>query len=214
MLILYQGDSNSGVSGMIKPFSQACENNKTPILDVLGDVFSTVRSVLEVGSGTGQHAVYFAQHLPHLIWQPTDLEENLKGIMLWAEEHQALSNLKMPRLLDITQVPWPVAPVDGIFSANTLHIMGESEVERFFEGVSYTLIAGGTLCIYGPFNYGCKFTSDSNARFNDWLYQQNPKSAIRDFEWINSLAGNAGLALINDHPMPANNRLLEWRRAA
>ncbi len=197
---------------MIKPFSQACENNKIPILEVLDGAFSKTQSVLEIGSGTGQHAVYFAEHLPHLIWQPTDLEENLEGIGLWMEESQALSNLKMPRLLDIANVPWAVAPVDGVFSANTLHIMGKPEVERFFEGVSYALIAGGTLCVYGPFNYGGEFTSDSNARFNDWLYLQNPNSAIRDFEWIAALAEKAGLELVSDHTMPANNRLLEWRR--
>ncbi len=198
---------------MIKPFSQACENNKNPILKILKEAFAPVQSVLEIGSGTGQHAVYFAEHLPHLIWQPTDLEENLDGIACWIEEHNSLSNLKMPRSLDISNIPWPVAPVDGVFSANTLHIMGEPEVVQFFEGLSYALVSGGTLCIYGPFNYAGKFTSDSNAQFNKWLYQQNPKSAIRDFEWVSQLAENAGLVLVKDHPMPANNRLLQWRRA-
>lgn len=195
---------------MNKPFSQACENNKAPILSVLDAAFADVSSVLEIGSGTGQHAAYFAQHLRHLIWTPTDLPENLAGIRRWLDD-AALDNVKPPMVLDVCSIPWPVAPVGGIFSANTLHIMGEPEVKKFFEGVAYALVKGGRLCVYGPFNYGGDFTSDSNARFNEWLYQQNPKSAIRDFEWVNRLAEEAGLALIEDHEMPANNRLLEWQ---
>lgn len=196
---------------MNKPFSQACENNKAPILSVLDNAFADVAAVLEVGSGTGQHATYFAKHLQHLIWMPTDLAENLPGIQLWLDDAE-LDNLKTPMALDVCSIPWPVAPVGGIFTANTLHIMGEPEVEKFFEGVSYALVSGGRLCVYGPFNYAGEFTSDSNARFNDWLYQQNPKSAIRDFEWVNGLAAEAGLELIEDHTMPANNRLIEWKR--
>jgi len=105
---------------------------------------------------------------------------------------------------------WPVARAQAVFTANTLHIMGESEVVRFFEKLAEVLAEGGKFCCYGPFNYAGKFSSDSNARFNDWLAMKNPKSAIRDFEWIESLAKAAGLQLVADHEMPANNRLLEW----
>ena len=195
-----------------KPFSRACENNKEPILTVLKQAFAEVKSVVEVGSGTGQHAVYFAAHLPHLRWQPTDLAENLPGMQLWFDEVE-LPNLNMPRVVDVSNLPWPLAPVEAVFTANTLHIMGKPEVELFFQGLGDLLLPGAKLCIYGPFNYNGCFTSDSNARFNDWLYQQNPKSAIRDFEWIRELAGKIGLTLVKDHQMPANNRLLEWSMA-
>jgi len=192
-----------------KPFSQACENNKGPILAVLKKAFAQTRTVVEVGSGTGQHAVYFAAQLPHLQWQPTDLAAQLPGMQLWFEE-AGLPNLLPPRVLDVVTDCWPLSPVDGLFTANTLHIMGTREVAYFFAGLTALLQPGGRCCIYGPFNYGGRFTSDSNARFNDWLRQQNPKSAIRDFEWIQELAEMNGLALLADHQMPANNRLLEW----
>lgn len=194
-----------------KPFSQACENNKGPILSILQSAFAEVKNVLEVGSGTGQHAVYFAKHMPHLGWQPTDLAENLLGVELWLDEAK-LGNISSPKVLDVSVQPWAVEPVDAIFSANTLHIMGKPEVVRFFGGVGDVLLAGGRLCVYGPFNYEGRFTSESNARFNEWLYRQNPNSAIRDFEWVNELALDIGLELVEDHAMPANNRLLEWQR--
>lgn len=197
---------------MNKPFSQACENNKGPILSVLKHAFAEVKTVLEIGSGTGQHAVYFARYLPHLVWLPTDLAENLAGVQLWLKEAR-LPNIQHPLVLNVSEQPWLVEWVDAIFTANSLHIMGEAEVEAFFNGVANRLLSGGRLCVYGPFNYGGKFTSDSNAQFNRWLYQQNPKSAIRDFEWVNDLAEKAGLSLLQDHEMPANNRLLEWGRA-
>ena len=194
---------------MNKPCSQACENNKRPILAVLKNAFAEVETVLEIGSGTGQHAVYFAEHLPQVSWQPTDLAENLAGVQLWLDEAK-LANIRPPMVLDVRMQPWPIAPTDAIYTANSLHIMGAAEVEQFFQGVAETLLDGGRLCVYGPFNYGGKFTSESNARFNEWLFLQNPKSAIRDFEWVSELAEAAGLSLLADHTMPANNRLLEW----
>lgn len=195
-----------------KPFSQACENNKTPILNVLKDAFAGVETVLEIGSGTGQHAAYFAKHLSHVIWQPTDVAEYLPGIQLWLDEAQ-LKNLKAPFALNVLDIDWPVLKTHAVFTANTLHIMGKKEVECFFKRLADVLVPGGKFCCYGPFNYGGRFTSESNARFNDWLYSQNPKSAIRDFEWIECLAHAAGLELVKDHGMPANNRLLEWLKS-
>ena len=195
-----------------KPFAQSCENNKAPILAVLKKAFSDVTEVLEIGSGTGQHAVYFAEHLPHVSWQPSDVAEHLPGIQRWLDEAQ-LPNMKTPKPLNVLDARWPVESVQAVFTANTLHIMGKDEVVRFFERLGDVLSPGGQLCCYGPFNYGGRFTSESNARFNDWLYAQNPKSAIRDFEWIESLANNAGLVLVEDHSLPANNRLLQWQKA-
>jgi len=196
---------------MGKPFSQSSENNKDHILLVLKDAFRYANSVLEIGSGTGQHAVHFAQNLSHLNWQPSDLEINLSGIRLWLDEAR-LPNIKEPVLLDVNNLPWEVGEFDGVLTANTLHIIAKAEIENLFQGIGQVLKDHGTLCVYGPFNYGGKYTSPSNERFDDWLYRRNPKSAIRDFEWVNSLAENVGLVLVQDHDMPANNRLLEWIR--
>jgi len=192
-----------------KPFSQACENNKGPILNVLKTAFAAVSEVLEIGTGTGQHAVYLAEHLPHIRWQPSDVAQHLAGINLWLQDAQ-LSNIRPSVALNVLDDAWPVVSTQAVFTSNTLHIMGKPEVVRFFEKLGEVLVEGGKFCCYGPFNYGGQFTSESNARFNEWLYMQNPKSAIRDFEWIELLANAAGLQLIADHEMPANNRLLEW----
>jgi cyclopropane fatty-acyl-phospholipid synthase-like methyltransferase len=196
---------------MEKPFSQSCENNKEPILMVLKEAFREASFVLEIGSGTGQHAVHFARNLPHLTWQPSDMPGNIPGMKLWFEEAN-LPNINEPVVLNVADALWPIERVDAVFSANTLHILGKSQIECMFEGIEPRLAPGGTLCIYGPFNYGGKYTSDSNKRFDAWLKGQDPKSGIRDFEWVDSLAEKAGLKLVHDHEMPANNRLLEWRK--
>ena len=194
-----------------KPFSQACENNKDPILQVLDRVFSNTRMVIEIGSGTGQHACYFAQKLPHIIWQPTDKQENLSGIRQWIADAQ-LQNLRNPVALDVTNHPWPVRKMDAIFTANTLHIMTWSDVEVLFHRLQEYLLKDSLLCIYGPFNYNGSYTSDSNAQFDLWLKQRNPLSAIRDFEAVETLASKADIQLLEDIAMPANNRLLVWQK--
>jgi len=191
-----------------KPFAPACERNCQPILDHLQTILAGVDNVLEVGSGTGQHAVFFAQHLPHLQWQPSDRAENLAGIAAWCSDVQ-LPNLRMPIELDIDK-PWPVKTAAAIFTANTLHIMNWRQVQIFFMELAQHLMAGGVLAIYGPFNYNGRYTSDSNAQFDKWLKLQSPYSAIRDFEAVDALAKSAGLTLVEDHAMPANNRLLHW----
>jgi cyclopropane fatty-acyl-phospholipid synthase-like methyltransferase len=191
--------------------SEACERNKGPILRVLTEAFAQSRVVLEVGSGTGQHAVHFATHLPHLVWQPSDTKEYLAGL----REHLALAglaNLRAAIELDVRRQPWPLDPVDALFTANTLHIMGWSAVRDLFRGVATVLTASGTLCIYGPFRYGGRYTSPSNAEFDRFLQARDPESGIRDFASVNALASEAGLELEADHSMPANNQLLVWRR--
>lgn len=198
---------------MSKPLSQACENNKRPILEVLRRHLKETRSVLEIGSGTGQHAVYFAGNLPHLIWQPSDLAENHAGIVAWIEE-AGLDNVRLPLELDVCRRPWRVDAVDAVFSANTAHIMSWPLVEDFIAGVGEVLRPGGVFCLYGPFNCGGSHTSESNARFDVWLRQRDPDSAIRDFEAVDALACAASLTLIEDNAMPANNRLLVWRTSA
>lgn len=194
-----------------KPFSQACENNKQPILEILLRVFSDRKQVLEVGSGTGQHAVHCAPELPHLVWQTADLEHNHPGIKAWLNESPA-ENIRPPLILDADHPPWSFDPVDAVFTANTCHIMAWSSVVNLFAGLDSTMKSNAVLAIYGPFNYNGKFTSDSNARFEEWLKKKAPHQGIRNFEAINALAKKIGLTLIEDNEMPANNRLLVWKR--
>ena len=195
------------------PTSAACDRNKGPILGYLRTAFAGTRSVLEIGSGTGQHAVHFATALPHLAWQPTDLAEHLDVLRArFADE--APRNVLAPLALDVRALPWPVGASDAVFTANTLHIVDSAAVAAFFDGVGQVLRPGGTLCVYGPFRYRGEFTSASNAAFDADLRARAPRSGIRDFETVLELAGAQGLALVADHSMPANNQLLHFRRAA
>ncbi|KQY54682.1 DUF938 domain-containing protein [Lysobacter sp. Root494] len=196
---------------MTKAHAPVCERNREPILAVLRGCFADSRSVLEIGSGTGQHAVHFAAAMPWLSWQCSDRAEHLPGIRLWLDE-APLANTPDPLALDVSG-EWPRRRFDAVFSANTLHIMGWTEVERFFAGIDAVLEAGGVLAVYGPFNYGGEYSSDSNREFDAWLKARDPRSGIRDFEAIDALARNIGLALVDDVAMPANNRTLVWRRA-
>ena len=195
---------------MNKPFSPSCDRNRDPILEVLRIYFADRYTALEIGSGTGQHAVYFAEALPHLIWQPSDLAENLPGIALWLEEAQ-LPNVLSPIVIDAKH-EWPTKKYDAVFTANTLHIMSWREVQALFAKLSLVLSRDAVVAIYGPFNYEGKFTSESNASFNEWLKARGAHMAIRDFEAVNALANNIGLQLVTDIAMPANNRMLVWRR--
>ncbi len=194
------------------PFSEACERNKSPILGILRGAFADAGHVLEIGSGTGQHAVWFGQHLSHLTWQPSDVAEALPALRARLEA-EGPDNVLAPMALDVARHPWPVAGVDGIFSANTLHIVSWDRVQHFFRGVGKTLAPGGTLCVYGPFRYGGQFTTPSNAEFDEWLRLRDPVSGVRDFEAVDALARAEGLTLLADHAMPANNQCLVWRRA-
>ena len=196
-----------------KPFSESCVQNREPILAVLREVFADSRQVLEIGSGTGQHAVYFGAELPHLVWQSADVPPHHPGIRAWLDE-AALPNVRPPIALDVSQPGWRSGRYDAVFSANTLHIMGWPEVEQFFEGVGDVLEAGGVLAVYGPFNTDGAFTSESNARFDAWLKARDPASGVRDFEAVDALARAQGLVLQQDIAMPANNRTLVWRRTS
>jgi len=192
---------------MNKPFSQACENNKDPILAVLKRVFANPCEVLEIGSGTGQHAVYFAEFLPHLTCHPSDQAMHLPGIDLWINEAR-LENIKSPMTLDINHKPWPVSDIEAVFTANTLHIISWENVQIFIQSLGETMQAGAKFCCYGPFNVGGTYTSESNARFDIWLKEQDHLSAIRDLEAVVSLANDAGIKLLESIEMPANNKLL------
>ena len=202
-----------------KPYSPACERNREPILALLREHFADRRYVLEVGSGTGQHAVHFAAAMPWLRWQCSDRSEYMPGIRSWLDE-AGLANTPAPVELDVARGPWQVPALqqhepsrfDAAYSANTLHIMAWHEVEAFFAGLDTALADDARLAVYGPFNYDGAFTSDSNAAFDASLKARDPAMGIRDFEAVDALARAIGLRLVVDAPMPANNRLLLWHR--
>ncbi|RLQ20887.1 DUF938 domain-containing protein [Seongchinamella sediminis] len=195
------------------PFSQACENNKGPILAVLAEAFADRTRVLEIAAGTGQHACWFAGHLPQLQWQPTELAQNLPVLAPRCGAYDG-ANLLPPCALDVSSRPWPCGDFpDAVFTANSLHIMPWDSVQDLFAELGARAAGDTLLAIYGPFNYRGQYTSDSNARFDQWLAQQSRHSAIRDFEQVDALAVATGFALEADAGMPANNRLLLWRKA-
>jgi cyclopropane fatty-acyl-phospholipid synthase-like methyltransferase len=196
-----------------KPCSAACERNREPILAALRDFFADRRRVLEIGSGTGQHAVHFAAALPHLLWQTSERAENLVDVRPWLDE-AALPNTPAPLALDVPAGPWPTGPFDAVFSANTLHIMSWAEDEAFFAALPEVTTADAKLAIYGPFNVDGRFSSPSNAAFDASLKARAPHMGIRDAAAVDALAHAAGFALFDDIAMPANNRLRLWQRCA
>ena len=196
-----------------KPYSEACERNQGPILSVLREYFADRRAVLEIGSGTGQHAACFAAALPQLQWQPSDRSENLEGIQSWRHQAQ-VPNLLAPVELDV-DYPRPsllAQRFDALFTANTMHIMHWPQVERFFSLLNQVAETGAVLVIYGPFNRNGKFTSESNAAFDSSLKDYDPGMGIRDRAAVGALAAAAGFALLVDRALPANNDCLVWRR--
>lgn len=197
------------------PFSEACERNKGPILDVLQRWLGHRAGVaLEIGAGTGQHAVHFARNLPQLSWQPTERLESLASLKARIEV-EGPCNLLAPLELDVEQATWPcdADSVDAVYTANTLHIVSWPQVQALFRGVGRVLRDEGLLIVYGPFRYGGQFTSHSNAVFDEALRSRDPLSGIRDFEAVDALAAAHGLRLVEDCAMPANNQALVWRRS-
>lgn len=193
------------------PSSPACARNREPIAAVLREVFADRRHVLEIGSGTGEHGVYFAGLMPHLTWLPTDLPPQLPML----DARRALSgpeNLAPAQVLDLTARQWPEGPVDAAFSANTAHIVPWEAVEAMFRGLGARLPPGAPFCLYGPFHQGGAATSEGNRRFDASLRAAGTGSGIRDVDDLIPLADHCGFVLYRDHDMPANNRLLEWRR--
>jgi cyclopropane fatty-acyl-phospholipid synthase-like methyltransferase len=193
----------------MKSFCQACENNKGPLLDVLRPLLMDRHTLLEIGSGTGQHAAFFAAALPHIVWQTSDVAENHAGIEAWID---GIDNARTPLDLDVDDDDWPGQDYDAAFSANTAHIMSWPTVINMFNGVARILSPGGVFALYGPFNYEGAYTSPGNEHFDGTLRDGDPEMGIRDFEAVTELAASAGLTLIADHAMPANNRTLVWQR--
>ena len=195
----------------MKPYAEACERNQGPIAEALQVEFARTRDVLEIGSGTGQHAVYFGARLPHLCWHPSDLPANHPGISAWLQE-AGLDNVCQPLALDVNDDDWPIETVDGVFSANTMHIFSWEMVIRMFDGLGRTLAPNGVLALYGPFNFGGKYTAESNARFDQYLRARDPQEGIRNFESLDQLANCQGMSFRRDYPMPSNNQILIWER--
>lgn len=194
-----------------KPHAPATERNREPILAVLRRHVADRRRVLEVGSGTGQHAVHFAAALPTLEWQASDQPHHLPGIRAWLDE-AALPNTPPPLPLDVRRGLWPVGPFDAVFSANTLHIMGWDAVQAFFARLPAVMAPEAVLVVYGPFHRDGAPTSDSNAAFDAGLRAADPAQGLRDIADVQALAEAAGLAFVEEVAMPANNLCLVWRR--
>jgi len=193
-----------------KLFSEACEKNKQPILNVIKPLLQSSVILLEIGSGTGQHAVYFAEEMPHLKWQTSDVKENHPSINSWLDDSQ-LDNILPPVSLNVLTDPWPDIRFDAVYSANTAHIMSWQAVEAMFSGVAKKLNPDGVFILYGPFNYQGNFTSDSNQQFDLWLKSVDAERGIRNFEALQKLAEKYQMSLLDDYAMPANNRILVWR---
>ena len=196
----------------MKQHAPSYERNKDAIVEVLREVLPRACTVLEIGSGTGQHAAYFAAQLPHLVWQPTDLSENLPSIRAWREE-AAAPNLREPVELDLFARCWPVKRADAVVCINAIHIVAWDGVVNLVGGVGRLLRPGGVFYVYGAYRYADRALEPSNADFDRWLKDRDPRSGIRDFEAVNALATNAGLILSGDRAMPANNRSIWWTKA-
>ena len=194
---------------MNKPYSESSEQNKAVIFEAIESYLVDGMQVLEIGSGTGQHAVHFAAMAPGIVWQTSDLDENLAAIKLWITDSR-LPNLLEPIELDVGSA-WMNKTYDLVFSANTFHIMNEDQVEQCLSRCTACLKQKGHLIIYGPFNYQGSYTSPSNAQFDGWLKSRDAQSGIKHFEWINEIASRSDLHLISDIEMPANNRILIWQ---
>jgi SAM-dependent methyltransferase len=193
-----------------RPFAPACERNRAPILERISEELAGAGRVLEIGSGTGQHAAWFAPRLPHLTWVASDVEDRLPGIRAW------LADVSAPRApevlaLDVTRRPWPEAgPVDAAFSANTAHILPTQAVEAMFEGLGEHLPEGSPFCLYGPVSAGGRHTGPGNEAFDASLRQQDPRMGIRDLDWLDQVGEATGFSRQRVWPMPADNRLIVW----
>lgn len=194
-----------------KPYAPACERNAQPIFAQLDKALPGPQTILEIGSGTGQHAVHFAARRSDWSWQCSDRPENLPGIGQWLDE-AALPNTPAALALDVAQQDWPAQAYSAVFSANSLHIMAWPQVEQLFAGLPGLMLPGGKLLIYGPFLYQDRPTAASNLAFDTQLRSRRSSQGIREFDAVDALARQAGLALLADHEMPANNRLLIWQR--
>jgi len=192
-----------------KPYAEACVKNGLPILEVLRQKLPNCSRVLEIASGTGQHAVYFGGAMSNVEWQTSDLVERHAGIQQWLDD-AGLENVLSPLSLDVMADTWPEQSYDVVFSANSAHIMSAEAVEKMFCGAAGVLVQAGLFLLYGPFIYSGVHNSESNMNFDRWLKLNQPQAGLRDVDWLREIAAKRGLKLLEDIEMPANNRILVW----
>ena len=195
----------------MQSFSEAAEKNKNHILLVLQEWLPTHARVLEIGSGSGQHALHIAAEMKSITWQPTERSEGMPDLTKNLSDYGSPNILK-PLMLDLSSERWPKVDMNCVYSANVMHIVKKNLGENLIRGVGDNLTEGGLLILYGPYKYGGDFTTQSNAEFDAWLKARDPNSGIRDFEWVAGLADQHGLLFKGDLPMPANNQLLIFQR--
>lgn len=195
----------------MKKYAPSADRNRENIRQVLSNVLTKNGTILEIGSGTGQHAAFFAKSFPEYRWIPSDLQENLDSINAWAAE-SGLDNISPAIELNLENKIWPVEPVDSLICINIIHIVSWRLVENLFRGAGEILTPGGILFVYGPFEYSDRPLEPSNVEFNQWLKDRDPESGIRQFDDINALAAENSLSLVGDKAMPANNRSIWWRK--
>lgn len=186
-------------------FAPATERNRGPILELLKRVLPTTGTVLEIASGTGEHAVFFGRNLPHLTWQPSDLDGAARAsIVAWSAEAR-VSNLAAPLALDASQPNWPIDRADAVIAVNMIHIAPWTATIGLLSGAARILPAGAPLVLYGPYKRGGRHTAPSNEAFDQNLRRQDPAWGVRDLETVIEAADAAGLTLAEIAQMPANN---------
>jgi len=197
---------------MNKPFSPSADRNKQYILEALDRELVGNEFILEIGSGTGQHACHFAANLPNITWQATELKDNIPAIESWIGEHNCL-NLPDPYELDVDVLPWPAKNVDVCYTSNTFHIVSMQSIQSIFEGCKQVLSHSGKLCVYGPFSINGAHTSEGNIQFDRQLRTSDPASGVRDLQVLDGLAKRAGFSACRYIELPANNHFVVWDRA-
>lgn len=196
-----------------RPFAEYAARNAAPILEILQREFRGASHVLEIGSGTGQHAVVFSAAMDHLHWQTSDLDENHAGIRAWIDSSR-IQNVSPPLSIDVREATVEAGAYDAAFSSNTAHIMDIDAVEKMFLLVSQALRPGGVFCLYGPFRQCGAFNTQSNADFDANLRQRDPLMGIRDVETLNEFAAAGSLQRARFYAVPSNNNVAVWTREA
>ncbi len=194
-----------------KPYAISCDRNSAPILEVLKEYLKDYKKLVEMGAGTGQHAIYMAPHFPELEWYLLDQKDRHEGIKTWLHDFPR-ANVKGPIEYSIGENDWPISDCDVVFTSNTLHIVSWEKDLQFFDDLTNALSSGGLFMAYGAFNYNGDFSSESNKKFEEWLKERDPASGIKDFEKVKAELEKRDFELVKDHEMPSNNRLLVFKK--
>ncbi len=206
--VLVNTDSEPGS----KPYAPAYDRNRDPILSVLHRVLPEQGQVLEIGSGTGQHAAFFSAALPHLQWLPSDLPPRLSGITQWCDQ-SGNDKCLAPVAIDLLRASLSLPRSDAIVCINIVHIVAWAGVQNLFKAARDCLSPGQVLYLYGPYRYADRPFEPSNEEFDRWLKVRDPLSGVRDFDAVRDLAASCAFDLSLDLPMPSNNRSLCFTRS-